>query len=67
MCREQIKEALDKIIYLTECEPVKLTVTSMIPDDVRVMYTGDDECQVEYMYSNGELFQLDNGNQSLLK
>ncbi|MDG3085708.1 hypothetical protein P7F88_06170 [Vibrio hannami] len=67
MCREQIKEALDKIIYLTECEPVKLTVTSMIPDDVRVTYTDDEEFQVEYMYSNGELFLLDEGSQSLMK
>ncbi|WP_375748294.1 hypothetical protein [Vibrio sp. HN007] len=67
MCREQIKEALDKIIYLTECEPIKLTVTSMIPDDVRVTYTDEDQCQTEYMYSQGELFLLNEGTQSVLK
>ncbi|WED24273.1 hypothetical protein L3Q72_15430 [Vibrio sp. JC009] len=55
MERHQIKEALDKIAYMTPYDPRKSIVTSARPNDIRITYTGEKGLERDFRYSDGEL------------
>ena len=54
--RYQIKEALDKVSYMTRHEANELAIGKAIPDDVRITLTNCHNHQLEFRYSSGQLF-----------
>ncbi len=58
----QIKEALDKISYLGHCDPSKVTLAKVEPNNIHLTYVNEGDVATEYIYTNGNLFLLLDGN-----
>ncbi|WP_375749400.1 hypothetical protein [Vibrio sp. HN007] len=65
--KNQIKEALERIVESTNYDMERLVIEHAQPNDVRVTFTNDYECEVAFKYSEGELFLCADGRQMPLK
>ncbi len=54
--RYQIKEALDKISALTQCDPNQMVLDRVEPNNIHLSGVNEHQAHVEFIYTNGDLF-----------